>query len=69
MRRSVAWQMDLRFRPSMGKRLSQVVLAHEGGQELVGCQDISCGESPVVAIVGVVVVGFGSITVGCEFEV
>ena len=67
MRLTAALHVDSRSRPSMGKRLSRGVLAHEGGQEPVICQDISSGDAPVV---GSVVLGFGVglITLGCEFE-
>ena len=68
MRRTAALHIDSRSRPSVGKLLSLVGLAHQGGQEPVVCQSNFGGDAPVV---GSVVLGFGVglITFGCEFEV
>ena len=66
--RTVTRQIDSISRPSIEKRLSQVVSVHEGGHEPVDCQDISCDDALVVEsdLVGVSI--FGSITIGCGFE-
>ena len=70
MRRTAAWQMDSRSRPSVGKLLSLEGLVHQGGHDPVDCQSIFGGDAPVVESgVLVVGVGVGLITVGCEFEV
>ena len=68
MRRTAAWHIDSRSRPSVGKLLSLEGLARQGGHEPVDCQSIFGGDVPVVGSGGVVVV-LGSITLGCEFEV
>ena len=67
MRRSAAWHIDSRSRPSVGKLLSSVGLAHQGGQEPVVCQSDFGGDAPVVDSD---VLGFsvGLITFGCESE-
>ena len=48
MRRTAAWHIDSRSRPSMGKLLSEGGLAHQGGHEPVDCQSIFGGDAPVV---------------------
>ena len=67
IRCTAAKQMDSRS-PSMRKRLSRVVLAHEGGHELVACQDLSSDDALVMESSSVVNFGFGLITFSCELE-
>ena len=68
MRRTAAWHIDSRSRPSVGKLLYLEGLAHQGGHEPVDCQSDFGGDAPVVGS-GSLVVALGSITFGCEFEV